>query len=449
MKSVISKSVLLGVALAAISGCSTSGDKTGSSESNLGNVGLEVQIANGNGLTLSTVGYSFAGPKTYTGNITAPQNSKTISGRVGNIAPGNYNVTLSGHPDNHAEINCTGTVSGLTVQAGKAAKANVSIVCTQYVADGGTATNGMIDVNGTASVVQVPVDCPIFLNDSASALEIPADGTTTVALTGSASTVSPAATLAWSAPSGTVVNGTNGAATFMCAPSTTDSTVTVSFSITSNSTQVQCPVVTQTIDIACTGVPNPPPPATGGAPGSGGTSATTAPATGGVPATGGNATGGVPVTGGTTSVATGGVPSTGGSSTDPIDAIVTAYVASNPAYDCDLTCIHAAANGCNAFESTSATFLSLVSCIMPPNGYRSGGSCYDYAGTNTAVSCYCGNTDSTTCTTTGGIGTCATQETAAGMTPGTVLTGFTDTSTQAGKANSYVNCLSIACGCFY
>ena len=424
MKSVISKSVLLGVALAAISGCSTSGDKSGS-ESNLGNVGLDVQIANGDGLTLSTVAYSFAGPKTYTGNITAPQKSKTISGRVGNIAPGNYNVTLSGHPDGHTEIACTGTVSGLSVQAGKAAKANVSIVCTQHVVgDAGTATNGMIDVSGTASLVKVPdIFCPIFLNDSASALEIPADGTTTVALTGTASTVSPAASLVWSAPSGTVSPTVNGAATFTCAPSTTDSTVTVSLAI--SSTLSQCSVVTQTIAITCTGVPGPV-------------------GSGGAPST----TGGAPSTTGGTSAATGGT-STGGASTDPIDAIVTAYVASNPPYDCDLTCVHANASKCNQFESTSATFLSLVACIMPPNGYKVGGSCYDAAGTNTAVSCYCGATDTSTCTTTGGIGACATQETAAGMTPGGVLTGFTDTSIQAGKANAFVNCLSTACGCFY
>ena len=171
--------------------------------------------------------------------------------------------------------------------------------------------------------------------------------------------------------------------------------------------------------------------ATGGSASTGG-----APATGGIPATGGEpATGGVPTTGGTSNA--------GGAS--PLDAIVTAYVASNPQYDCTLDCVHQ----CNIFASTDAAYLSLVTCIMPPDGYKVGGSCYDYAGTDTAISCYCGLTDAVTCTTTGGIGACAAQETAAGMTPGTVLTGFTDTTFAAGKANAYVNCLSTTCGCFW
>jgi len=191
-------------------------------------------------------------------------------------------------------------------------------------------------------------------------------------------------------------------------------------------------------------------PVTGGAPATGG-----APTTGGINAAGGVlAAGGVPATGGTN--AAGGVPATGGASSapDPIDAIVTAYVGNDPPYDCTLDCIHSSTNTCSQFESTDPAYLSLIECIMPPGGYHynypnNTGSCYDYSGTDTAVSCYCGLTDTVTCTTTGGIGTCAAQETAAGMTPGTVLTGFTDTTILAGKANAYVNCLSVNCGCFW
>jgi hypothetical protein len=447
MKSVISKSVLLGVALAAISGCSTSGDK-GGSESNLGNVGLAVQIANSDGLTLSSIGYSFvgSGTKSYSGNITSPQKSKTISGRVGNVDPGTYNITLTGHPDDHSEIDCTGKVNGISVVAGKAAKANVSVVCTQHVVgqDAGPATSGMIDVSGDATLVkQVDGVCPIFWNDSASALEIPADGTTTVALTGAASPVTPVATLAWSATSGTVDNHADGAATFTCAKSATDSTVTVTLSISTTLTQCGAPV-TDSFDIKCSGVGG----GGGGATSTGGTTSTGGNATGGN-ATGGNATGGNATGGNATGGNATGGNATGGTSptnTDPIGAILTAYVSGQPSAD---ECTPACATGCKQFESTNATFLSLLSCIMPTGGYQVNGSCYDYAGTNTAVSCYCGLTDTSTCTTTGGIGTCAAQETAAGMTPGTVLTGFTDVTTQAGKANAYVNCLSTTCGCFW
>jgi hypothetical protein len=169
---------------------------------------------------------------------------------------------------------------------------------------------------------------------------------------------------------------------------------------------------------------------------------------------GGDSTGGAPGAGGSTStggsIASGGTYSTGGTAgstaPDPLSSIILAYTAGNPEDD---YCTPSCAQGCSSFNCTDAACLDLIQCIMPPGGYHVNGSCYDEAGTNTSVSCYCGAADSTTCTTVGGIGACYPQETAAGMTPEKVLTGFQDPSIPAGVANGLAQCLSVACGCFW
>ena len=215
--------------------------------SNSGIVSLNVQVALGSGLTLASVDYTISGPSQYAGNLVAPAKSATISSRIGNIAPGTYSVTLTGHTNEDASITCSGIAAQVAVQAGKAALANISMVCQ---GPNSAADAGMVDIVATASMG--PSGCPVFLNDTASALEVPADGTTAITLTGTASSNSPAATLTWSAPSGTIAPGTGSPVTYTCAPSTTTTVVPVTLSSSNGASG--CAPDNDVINITCTGV---------------------------------------------------------------------------------------------------------------------------------------------------------------------------------------------------
>jgi len=244
MKSRTCASILLALAALGV-GCGGGTDKAGESP-NFGTVALSVQVALGNGLTLTSVDYTISGPSQYTGNLVAPANSRTISSRIGSIAPGNYSVTLTGHTNENASITCSGSAANVAVQAGKAAGANVSMVCQ---GPSSAADAGMVDIAATASLAPT---CPIFLNDTASALEIPADGTTSITLTGTASLSSPAAMLTWSAPSGTIAPGTSSAVTYTCAQSPNTIVVPVTLSISNGASG--CTPATDVINITCSGV---------------------------------------------------------------------------------------------------------------------------------------------------------------------------------------------------
>ena len=245
IKSVFGISTVVGFALVAMMGCGDSGNNKSGQDSIFGSVGLNVQIAPGSGLTLTPVAYDIVGPAQYTGSITAPAKSTTISGRIGNITPGTYSVTLTGHTNEDASITCSGTAANVAVQAGKAALANVSLLCTGHP----LADAGMLDISATASLSPA---CPTFLNDTASALEIPADGTTSVTLTGTASLSSAAATFTWSAPSGTIAPGTGSPVTFTCAPSTNTTVVPVTLSISNGASG--CMPANDVVNVTCTGV---------------------------------------------------------------------------------------------------------------------------------------------------------------------------------------------------
>jgi len=235
------------LALALITGCGGSANKPGQ-DPDLGVVTLNVRVASGNALTLTSVDYSISGPSQYAGHLEAPSKSTTISSRIGDIAPGTYSISLTGHANEDASIICSGTAAGIAVQAGKAALANVSLVCSGSSA---VADSGMVDIVATASMG--PSGCPVFLNDSASALEIPADGTaTSTTLTATASSSNPAATLNWTAPSGTLSSTTGSPVTYTCAQNTTTAVVPVTLWISNGASE--CALAWDVINIACTGV---------------------------------------------------------------------------------------------------------------------------------------------------------------------------------------------------
>jgi len=359
MKSRIGYSMVLGFVLVAMPGCGDSGSRTGE-DSITGSVGFDIQIGIGSGLTLTKITYDIAGSVHYTGTITAPAKSTTISSRIGNIAPGTYSVTLTGQANEDSSITCTGTSANLSVEAGKAAHASLSLVCStgSPVAD-----TGMVDISATASLTS----CPTFLNDAASALEIPADGMTSVIFTARASSTVPAATLSWAAPSGWFYTATGSPVTYVCAPSTVTTVVPVTLTISNGASG--CSPVGDVITITCTGVFNGSGGcgcSTGGHPPTGGT-----PPTGGHPPTGGTTnTGGVPPTGGTTN--TGGVPPMGGTSSGGMCAGAAASCGFG-----DLAILNAHSSACGTCaQQNCGNYLSssFGTAIDTANGF---GSCYN------------------------------------------------------------------------
>jgi len=334
MRAVISKSMMLGLALAAMTGCNSETDK--STEQGSGQIQMNVALASG--ATITSVHWALTcspTAATVSSGDWAVNDHARASGAVGGL-PLNDTCSLvvtgtdSWGTANNAPNNCSVTVSGLTPSAGaKGTLSNINLSCN----DGATVItgngNGHVGTTVTVSSTQTSYQCASVTSLTATPVEVYAGDT--IALTSAATTGATVAT-AWSSDAGTFSSVTSPSTTFTCT-SAGMHTITLAVTDLKTGTLPACSAVSDTIDINCVTVV---PVGTGGAPGTGGASATggsSAAATGGASATGGSsaaatggaATGGTPATGG---AATGGTPATGGAAaTGGTTAVVEADLA--------------------------------------------------------------------------------------------------------------------------
>lgn len=133
MRSAWGKAVAWSLLLVATGACSGASDARGELAEQNGSVEFAIALTDGGNLTLDTVAYDMRGASHRYGfgttYLTAPTGSKGISTRLGDIAPDTYDITLKGYIGEDPEIECEGQVNGVTVFAGKAAAARLSIVC--------------------------------------------------------------------------------------------------------------------------------------------------------------------------------------------------------------------------------------------------------------------------------------------------------------------------------
>lgn len=119
--------------LAAGSACSGAPAASGEIPNQNGSVDFAIALTEGGNLTLNTVAYDMRGSSHRYGfgttYLTAPTGSRGISTRLGDIAPDTYDITLKGYIREDPEIECDGQVNGVSVFAGRAAAARLSIIC--------------------------------------------------------------------------------------------------------------------------------------------------------------------------------------------------------------------------------------------------------------------------------------------------------------------------------
>jgi hypothetical protein len=440
--------MMLGLALVAISGCSTSGDK--SSDQGTGQIKMNIDL--GAGDTLSSVNWTLTCSPTAAplgSGAFSVGNSNTVSGVIGGVPVGDTcTLVLSGSDSKNPAgnpPNCNVTVSNIS--AGSVGTA--SMVCQD---PGSVLPAGAISNIGTSVSVTTATGASHQCAGIAWYTVNPAEVNvgSSIALFDATTTTTDGASAAssWSFSDGTAT-AAGVSASYTC---TTPGTVHVTLSVQDNFTGVSgtCPASTNTFDVTCT-TPNHP--GAGGATSTGGSSSLPTGGTSSLP-TGGTSslpTGGTSSlpTGGTSSLPTGGSPATGGAtSTGPtVASIVTAFAGSDPVCNTAnptlATCT--AAWPCDG----NAACLAVLQCIMPSGGGHANGSCYDFhgdtVGTDTASTCYCGTANVAGCTSTTANtanGACLAVETAGGITPSNFLTGFTNPATAAGIANGLANCLA-------
>ena len=449
--------MMLGLALAAVSGCSTDSSRT----SDAPGAGVKMNVVFPSGVTINSLNYSVTcGSFTKTGAANTT-NSDTLSFAVGGMADGaDCSVTVSGSDSTSPSTpNCTAALAHITAHNAntRPSTANLSLVCTDNGINkpalvGGITGLAQVVVNGItrtcASITdyvvnpdEVTIGNSIQLTADLTNAKM-SDGSSPSGATGMVFTdTSPANSNVLSATSGSGLAYSasykcNQAGTFTLQIAATDNYVSPAGQACGSNTatfQVVCDQPATAAYATSTSLPG-----AGGSGGStGGTNATggTTQATGGTSATGGSATGGTSATGGS---------ATGGAPTDPVAAIVAAYA---PGQTGSTNCNPGCAASCeSSWPCTTSACQAVLQCIMPANEFSTaGGSCYDFAGTDTATPCFCGN--STDCSSSA-TGVCASQETAGGLTPASVFTMFTSTTIPAGLANGLVNCLSDACNCF-
>ncbi len=341
MRSYITKSIMLGLAMVAAAGCGSSDKTQGSTAS----VNAAITIATG-GETLNTVHYvlsctgspafSASGDWNVTNSTATDSTGKAlVGGVIGGMAPGSVcALTLSGTDSKNGS--CTAAVANITASANNTVplSANVSLVCND--GNGGITQHGPVgSITGLAQVTVCGTSnvhtCAGIASWVANPLEVAVGQTISLTAAASAasnsdgSPASESVAIAFS-ENGTAIPG-GASATYTCTtagPHTITIAVTDSFTAPSCGTGAVCGTNSDTFQIACGGQLYSTSPATGGAPGTGGAGTGGAPpATGGSLATGGSAaivTGGAPpATGG--SAATGGLAATGGSSTPPLGAM--------------------------------------------------------------------------------------------------------------------------------
>jgi len=433
--------MMLGFAMVAVAGCSSDSAKS----TDGAGAQIKMNVALPSGTTITSIHWALSGAcvpanapaqvKSGDWNVTAPTNGQAAadtqgmaSGSVGGLIPNaGCTLTLTGTDSygttNGQANNCSSTLTVTAKNGAQGTLAKVNIVCQ----DGSVRTQA----NGTGHVSQVvtltsangqPHECAGISYFTAAPIEVNQGGTIQLS---SFQTTSNPASVTWTSEAGNTFDHADQFNPVFTCHNGGHNTITITIQdvathlMDAQGNNATCAPSTDTIDVMCDTVI---PITTGGAPG-----------TGGATATGGAATGGVNATGGTTQIT--------------LPSIITAWAPG------DASCTPACSASCTStFPCTTAACLNLVQCIMPAGKFSTAfGSCYDYSGSDTATLCYCGTADSTGCTSTTANtanGACLGLETAAGMAPGIIFTGFTDTGTEAGKANGLVNCLSGNCNCF-
>ena len=319
MRAVISKSVMLSLALVAMTGCNTSSDQ--STDQGSGKIQMNVNAQLPDGSTIDSVSYTLtcntAGTKTGTWDVNS--STKHASGSIGGLPlTDSCSISIKGTSSwgtaNGAPNNCSVSAAALTpsnVAAGTLATLNMT--CNDGSSPVSATKSGHIEGVVTITATQTAYQCAGIGSDSAAPVEVVLGSSS--ALTSASSISTATVSTAWTADGSTTPFATTASASYTC---TTLGMHTVTLSIADQKAGVQpaCPAATDTIDISCVA---------GGAGGTGGATSTStggssALPTGGTTATGGSSalpTGGTPATGGSSALPTGGTPATGGSSALP------------------------------------------------------------------------------------------------------------------------------------
>jgi hypothetical protein len=182
----ISKALILGLAMAGASIVACSTDTKGTSGSSLpsdartGRIGMQFTLPTG--ATISTVNWTISGPTSTSGTVTAGQTS--IEFVVGGLTAGAYNgagqgITLTA-TDSQGD-HCSSPQTGFTITAGATTQLIVQMTCFQN--DGGvlSPTTGSLEVDAGVSVVAVPT-CPIITSFSVSPAEEPVGSTSMISV---------------------------------------------------------------------------------------------------------------------------------------------------------------------------------------------------------------------------------------------------------------------------
>ena len=190
-------------ALAALAGCgesSSSGNGGVASNTDVGNVGLALQLTPG--VVVKSFDYAISGPKSYTGTIDVSSSTK-VSTIIGGITAGaGYSLTLTGMSAD-GQTTCAGASALFAVMAGGTTAVAVAIDC--HV--GGNKT-GSVLVNGTINV------CP---NIDSVASNPPVGNTIAIAASASDPDVGPGAlSYSWTTSAGTLSSATARNPTLTC-----------------------------------------------------------------------------------------------------------------------------------------------------------------------------------------------------------------------------------------
>ncbi len=296
MRSYISKSVLLGLAMVAAAGCS-SGDKASSSKG-LGQVTANIVIGPGNTLdsVTWTLNCSPTTPAVTTGTWDVSK-SATISGVIGGVPSGDScTLSIKGTDTLGAAggltNNCTGVSANFTAGTNTSTGA-ISVACLD---PGSVTPAGSVTTIGTTATVTATTGashvCGGIASYFASPGEVYAGNTIALSSTTTTPTNGAVLTTTWTSDDGFTASTPN--ATYPC-NNVGVHTITLSVLDTITGYTSSCTANQAQFTVTCTANPNPP--NTGGMTSTGGSSSAPPPATGG--ATGGTSSSPPPATGGT------------------------------------------------------------------------------------------------------------------------------------------------------
>jgi len=200
---------------AALGGCSSGAEVSGSAGEGIGSIGLNLQVG---GASLEQVSYTIVGPDEYLKSGTFEvADSTVLSAVLGGIPAGSgYTITLSGTTTDE-KTSCTGAGSFDVVEH-ETTVVSVHLLCHQ------TSSTGSVKVGGTFNV------CPVIDGVTASPAEVLVGGTISLAASAHDSDAAPSAlAYAWSADSGNFDGTTSATPTFTCiAPGSVTLTLSVS-----------------------------------------------------------------------------------------------------------------------------------------------------------------------------------------------------------------------------